>query len=93
MSTGEFSYWRLVWSNMRVRPVRTGLSMVAVAIQVLLILLIIGMINGVVSGWGRRVEGVGADLMVQPPNSSIFFAFSTASQPVWPGCSSKRPAW
>ena len=81
MSTEEFSYWRLVWSNLRVRPVRTGLSVVAVAIQVVLILLIIGMINGVISGWGRRVEGVGADLMVQPPNSSIFFAFSTASLP------------
>ncbi len=81
MSVGEFSYWRLVWSNLRMRPVRTGLSMAAVAIQVLLILLIIGMINGVVSGWGRRVQGVGADLMVQPPNSSIFFAFSTASLP------------
>lgn len=81
MSAEEFSYWRLVWSNLRVRPVRTGLGMVAVAIQVLLILLIMGMINGVVTEWGRRVEGVGADLMVQPPNSSIFFAFSTASLP------------
>ncbi|HVB34016.1 MAG TPA: FtsX-like permease family protein [Patescibacteria group bacterium] len=81
MAIGEFSYWRLVWSNIRVRPVRTGLSMIAVAIQVLLILLIVGMINGVVSGWGQRVEGVGADLMVQPPNSTIFFAFSTASLP------------
>lgn len=81
MATGEFSYWRLVWSNFRVRPVRTGLSMIAVAIQVLLILLIIGMINGVVSGWGRRAEGVGADLLVQPPGSSIFFQFSSASLP------------
>jgi putative ABC transport system permease protein len=81
MATEEFTYWRLVWSNLRVRPIRTGLSMIAVAIQVLLILLIIGMINGVVSGWSKRVEGVGADLMVQPPHSSIFFAFSTASLP------------
>src|SRR5438046_10713509 len=27
------------------------------------------------SEWGKRVEGVGADIIVQPPNSSIFFAF------------------
>lgn len=63
------------------RPVRTGLSIVAVAIQVVLILLIVGMIHGVVNGWGRRVEGVGADLLVRPPNSSIFFALSSASLP------------
>ncbi len=81
MKSDEFTYWRLVWSNLRVRPVRTGLSIVAVAIQVVLILLIVGMINGVVSEWGRRVEGVGADLLVRPPNSSIFFAFSSASLP------------
>jgi putative ABC transport system permease protein len=81
MASNEFTYWRLVWSNIRVRPVRTGLSIIAVAIQVVLILLIVGMINGVVSEWGQRVEGVGADLLVRPPNSSIFFAFSTASLP------------
>lgn len=81
MEGGEFSYWRLVGSNLLVRPVRTGLSMIAVAIQVVLILLIVGMIHGVVSEWGQRVEGVGADLLVRPPNSSIFFAFSSASMP------------
>lgn len=79
MASKEFTYWRLVWSNLRVRPVRTGLSVIAVAMQVVLILLIVGMINGVVSEWGQRVKGVGADLLVRPPNSSIFFAFSTAS--------------
>lgn len=79
MASGEFTYWRLVWSNLRVRPVRTVLSVVAVAMQVVLLLLIVGMINGVVTEWGQRVEGVGADILVRPPNSSIFFAFSSAS--------------
>jgi putative ABC transport system permease protein len=79
MASYEFTYWRLVWSNLRVRPVRTALSIVAVAMQVVLILLILGMINGVVAEWGQRVQGVGADLLVRPPNSSIFFAFSSAS--------------
>jgi putative ABC transport system permease protein len=81
MESGEFTYWRLVWSNFRVRPVRAGLSVIAVAIQLLLILLMVGMINGVISEWGQRVEGVGADLLVQPPGSSIFLAFSSASLP------------
>jgi putative ABC transport system permease protein len=73
-----FSNWQLVWSNLKVRPIRTGLCVVAVAIQVVLILLIVGMIHGVVAEWGQRVEGVGADVLVRPPNSSVFFAFSTA---------------
>lgn len=76
-----FTYWRLVWCNLKARPVRAALSVSAVAIQVVLVLLIVGMIDGVVWEWGQRVEGVGADLLVRPPNSSIFFAFSVASMP------------
>jgi putative ABC transport system permease protein len=40
--------------------------------------MIAGLTSGVISEWGKRVEGVGADILVQPPNSSIFFAFSSA---------------
>jgi len=31
--------------------------------------------------WGERVGGIGADLLIQPPNSSIFLAFSSAVLP------------
>jgi len=60
------------------RPLRSFLSVIAIAIQVILVLMIVGMTSGVISEWGKRVEGVGADILVQPPNSSIFFAFSSA---------------
>jgi putative ABC transport system permease protein len=40
--------------------------------------MIVGLTSGVVSEWGKRVEGVGADILVQPPNASIFIAFSSA---------------
>jgi len=40
--------------------------------------MIVGLTSGVIAEWGKRVEGVGADILVQPPNSSIFFAFSSA---------------
>jgi putative ABC transport system permease protein len=46
----------------------------AIAVQVILVLMIVGLTSGVISEWGKRVEGVGADILVQPPNSSIFFA-------------------
>src|SRR5437870_13148518 len=73
-----FSIWRLLWNNLGARPLRSTLSVVAIALQVFLILLIVGLTTGVMAEWANRVEGVGADIMVQSPNSSIFFAVSSA---------------
>src|SRR5207249_1601118 len=75
---GPFSLLQMFWGSITARPMRSSLSVIAIAIQVILVLLIVGLTSGVVSEWGKRVEGVGADLLVQPPNSSIFFAFSSA---------------
>jgi putative ABC transport system permease protein len=75
---GPFSLFRMFWGNLVARPLRCFLSILAIAIQVVLILMIVGLTSGVVAEWGKRVEGVGADILVQPPNSSIFFAFSSA---------------
>jgi len=78
---GKFLYLRLLCSNLGVHPLRAGLSATAIALQVFLILLIVGLTSGVLSDWRARSEGVGADIIVQPPNSSIFFAFSSAVMP------------
>ncbi|HKM66349.1 MAG TPA: FtsX-like permease family protein [Candidatus Acidoferrum sp.] len=78
---GPFSLVRMFWGNLAARPLRCALSILAIAIQVVLVLMIVGLTSGVISEWGKRVEGVGADLLVQPPNSSIFFAFSSAVMP------------
>jgi putative ABC transport system permease protein len=75
---GRFSQLQMLWGNIFARPLRSFLSVIAIAIQVILVLMIAGLTSGVISEWGRRVEGVGADVLVQPPNSSIFFAFSSA---------------
>jgi putative ABC transport system permease protein len=78
-STGTtFSLIQMFWGNLTVRPLRCSLSILAIAIQVVLVLMIVGMTSGVLADWGKRVEGVGADILVQPPNASIFFAFSSA---------------
>ncbi len=76
---GPFSLFQMFLGNITARPLRSALSILAIAIQVVLILLIVGMTSGVIAEWGKRVEGVGADILVQPPNSSIFFAFSSAT--------------
>src|ERR1700745_1775281 len=75
---GRFAQAQLLWGNISARPLRAFLSILAITIQVFLVLMIVGLTSGVVSEWGKRVEGVGADILVQPPNSSMFFAFSRA---------------
>ena len=75
---GPFSLLQMFWGSISARPLRSFLSVIAISIQVVLVLLIVGLTSGVISEWGKRVEGVGADIIVQPPNTSIFFAFSSA---------------
>jgi len=77
-NSGPFSLMQMFWGNLASRPLRCVLTVLAIAIQVVLVLMIVGLTSGVISEWGKRVEGVGADILVQPPNSSIFFAFSSA---------------
>src|ERR1700676_1129956 len=78
---GPFSLLQMFLGNIAARRLRSSLSVIALAIQVILVLMIVGLTSGVISEWGKRVEGVGADILVQPPNSSIFFAFSSAVMP------------
>src|SRR6516225_3548282 len=78
---GPFSLLRMLLGNLAARPLRCALSVLAIAIQVVLVLMIVGLTSGILAEWGKRVEGVGADLLVQPPNSSIFFSFSSAVMP------------
>src|SRR5260370_1417049 len=72
---GPFSLLQMFWGSITARPLRSFLSVIAIAIQVILVLMIVGLTSGVISEWGKRVEGVGADILVQLPHSSIFFAF------------------
>jgi putative ABC transport system permease protein len=76
-----FVMWHLLWSNLGVRPLRSALSVCALSLQVFLVLLIVGLTSGALADWRSRAEGVGADIMVQPPNSSIFFGLSNAVMP------------
>jgi putative ABC transport system permease protein len=72
---GPFSLLQMFWGSITARPLRSFLSVIAIAIQVILVLMIVGLTSGVISEWGKRVEGVGADILVEPPNAPIFFPF------------------
>ena len=75
---GTFSFFQMLWGNISARRLRSSLTIIAISIQVILVLLIVGLTTGVLAEWGKRQEGVGADLLVQPPNSSIFLTFASA---------------
>lgn len=77
----RFIFLNLLWRNLGVHPLRSGFSAAAIGLQVFLILLIVGLTSGMLTDLRTRAEGVGADIMVQPPNSSIFFSFSSAVIP------------
>jgi putative ABC transport system permease protein len=62
---------KLVISNLAHRPVRTTLSVLAIAVEVTMILTLVGVSYGTLDGTSRRARGVGADLMIRPPGSSI----------------------
>jgi len=73
---------RMVVSNLLHRPVRTAVSILAVAIEVGMVMLVVGMTTGLLHETAKRVEGVGADLMVQPPGASFLFGLTQAPMPI-----------
>ncbi len=71
----------LVTANLRSRPVRTAISVLAVAVGVVIMLIIGGITSGTLSDYLDRTIGVGADFILQPSGASIFYAFTSATLP------------
>ena len=69
---------KMIFSNLVHRPFRTFISVVAVAVEVTLILLIVGLSVGMLTDTKNRQVGIGADIMVQPPGSSLLMGVSGA---------------
>jgi putative ABC transport system permease protein len=68
----------IVAANIRSRPTRTFISILAVALGVVLMLVVGGMVKGALSDSLQRTLSMGADFILQPPGSSVLFAFSGA---------------
>src|SRR6202022_866430 len=73
---------QLIVNNVRRRPIRTIVSVIAVGVEVALVILIVGLTSGLLQETAKRIEGIGADIMLQPPSSSVFLAFSGAPMPI-----------
>lgn len=73
---------RMIVGNLVHRPIRSLITIVAVALEVTLILLIVGLCVGMLQDSRTRTAGIGADILVRPPGSSFIGAFSGAPMPV-----------
>ena len=69
----------LVVANLFARPMRTLATVLAIGMEVVLILLVVGLTRGMVNENAKRLEGIGADIVLQPPGSSFMLASSTAA--------------
>src|SRR5579864_1602316 len=72
----------MIVRNVLYRPVRTVITVIAVGVEVTLVLIVVGLTTGMLSDTAKRIEGIGADIMVQPPSASVFMAFSGAPMPI-----------
>jgi putative ABC transport system permease protein len=73
---------KMIVANLAYRPVRSIISIVAVGVEVTLIILIVGLALGMLNDSKQRTQGIGADVMVRPPGTSILTGFSGAPMPI-----------
>ena len=69
---------KLVVGNLVHRPLRSFISMLAVAIEVLMILSIAGIMMGKLNGFKTRTNGIGVDMFVRPSSTNNFVGMSSA---------------
>lgn len=72
---------KLVFANLLHRPVRSIISVLAVAIEVIMILSIVGIFMGMLNDQKARTNGIGADLMMRPSNASAMNGVGGATMP------------
>jgi putative ABC transport system permease protein len=70
---------RLILGNLLHRPLRSLISVFAVAIEVVMILSIVGLMVGDLNGTGKRTLGIGMDILVRSTNSAAMQGMSGAS--------------
>jgi len=73
---------KMIVSNLAHRPVRSVISILAIALEVTLILLIVGFALGMLHDSRSRQAGIGADVIVLPPATSNIVGLSAAAIPV-----------
>jgi putative ABC transport system permease protein len=73
---------KLIFANLLHRPLRSVISVLAVAIEVIMILSVVAIFNGMLNDQKDRTNGIGADLMMRPSHASIMNGISGAPIPI-----------
>jgi len=73
---------RMIVNNFAHRPIRTLVSVLGVGVEVMLVVVVVGLTSGMIQEVAKRIEGVGADIMMQPPSASVLLALSSAPMPI-----------
>lgn len=73
---------KLIFANLLRRPMRSVISVLAVAIEVIMILSIVAIFMGMLNDQKARTNGIGADLMMRPSHASIMTGISGAPIPI-----------
>lgn len=73
---------KLIFANLLHRPLRSIISVLAVAIEVVMILSIVAIFMGMLDDQKARTNGIGADLMMRPSNSSMMNGVGGATLPI-----------
>ena len=73
---------KMILANVLHRPVRTTIAILAVGIEVAMVLIVVGLTSGMRNETAQRVQGIGADILVQPPGASMFLGLGSAPMPV-----------
>jgi putative ABC transport system permease protein len=72
----------LAAANVMHRKTRTAVSVFAVAMEVAMVMLLVGMANGTLGEIADRLQNVGADVLFQPPDASLILGATSAVMPV-----------
>jgi len=73
---------KLVLGNLVHRPLRSIISALAVAIEVVMILSVVAIFYGMLNGSRTQQSGIGMDMLVRPGSASAIQALGSASAPV-----------
>ncbi len=73
--------FKLIYSNLRLRPTRTAVSVLAVSLGVALVLVSVGLSHGQLTDLAFRTRQIGGDFILQSSEGSYFFALDSGALP------------
>jgi putative ABC transport system permease protein len=73
---------QFVFRNLFHRPMRTIIGVLAIGVEIMLVVVIVGLTSGMLQETAKRIEGIGADIMVQAPAAQILIGFSGSPMPI-----------